>query len=184
MAARDLVGGDCAGNNDLKTFVHSVDQQPIDIPPQFREYGTDIARNYEPSQEQIEDYINNLENQPPIFQNDDEMNDFLNSPAYGDVPEMAWMNNFFTSQLPGSYGLSYEYQFSEYNHFTDHPDPFPLAYFFFIIFLAGIIFLHFFFLFFFSEFQRMELFKAKSLNDAILALEVVVQRDPQNSDAW
>lgn len=30
----------------------------------------------------------------------------------------------------------------------------------------------------------MELFKAKSLNDAILALEVVVQRDPQNSDAW
>mmetsp|Transcript_23361 Transcript_23361/g.29774 ORF Transcript_23361/g.29774 Transcript_23361/m.29774 type:complete len:322 (-) Transcript_23361:66-1031(-) len=74
-----------------------------------------------------------------------------------DPPQMDWMNNFWGNFVPGNAADAYKYEFQQENPFLQHPAPFE---------------------------EAMKHYQAGSLTDAILALEVSVQRDPQNSDAW
>jgi len=164
---RDLVNSQgCDGaSNALGNFVKVAERPALG---EYKQEGEINAPSVEFDQlanasdrltnQEIEDYMNqfSMEGQgPPMFQNDDEVNEFL--AMGGEEPQMDWMNNFWGNFLPKNTADAYNYQFSPENPFLEHPAPFD---------------------------EGMKLYQHGSLNDAILAFEATVQQDTSNSDAW
>jgi len=160
MSIRDLVAGNCEGGpNPLGGLLQGIEKQERPVfrdpymPQDWAESGSDV-----PTQEQIESYMQRFSDEgPPIFANDDQLNEYLASTgAYG-ADDIDWSSMWGSNAYPFiSPGFS-DYTFQVENPFLQAPNSFE---------------------------QGMDFFQRGLLQDAILCFEAVVQKDPQSSDAW
>lgn len=132
---RDFVSGtNCdGGSNALGQFVKTAEGRERfsdgknEIPETDDGDFEQIMRPSDrPNQAEIERFMSFDERGPPMFQNDEDVNEFLS--MNGEGLNYPWMDNFWGNFVPTNAANTYNYEFNQQNNYINHPSPFQEGY--------------------------------------------------------